>query len=200
MIENTTQTVNGHPDAVLLLAMLDGPSQFVENMEARGQQQLLNSDVLPTDLGFDTTQEDYEALGFTFGDVVEDDPLFMHATLPEGWSRNGTDHSMHSDIVDERGIARIGIFYKAAYYDRCASMHIINVGRDIASKHVYEGDDLDAHSVWPILTEEERQQCIAGLEDYVAMHAQHPDIWVQQGPAAAAFLATLTTAVDADKV
>jgi hypothetical protein len=38
--------------------------------------------------------------------------------LPEGWHIKATDHSMWSNLVDDKGRNRASIFYKAAFYDR----------------------------------------------------------------------------------
>lgn len=89
---------------------------YIEGQEARGQREVVNSDRIPTK----GRSADLEALGFVLGDVDLGDPLFRSATLPAGWSRAGTGHSMYSDIVDANGRPRVSIFYKAAYYDRDA--------------------------------------------------------------------------------
>src|SRR5262245_10694052 len=105
----------------------------IEAQEAQGQREMVASTVLPTEVNFRESDADYEALGFTFGEVVAGDPLFRQATLPEGWSRKGSDHAMWSYVVDERGIERVGVFYKAAFYDRKAGLNIINVGYQAAT-------------------------------------------------------------------
>jgi hypothetical protein len=92
----------------------------IERMEAAGQAQLCVSDVLPMEMR--PSREAYERLGFVFGAPVDGDPLFVHATLPAGWSKAPTDHSMWSKILDAKGRPRVEIFYKAAFYDRRADM------------------------------------------------------------------------------
>lgn len=119
MIENT-----GQRDPIVHLAGSFGPAGFggyIEEMEAAGQRQLVNSQLLPTKLNHDT-EADFLALGFTFGDPDPSDPLFRPATLPEGWTRQGSDHSMWSHLLDGLGRKRVAIFYKAAFYDRRALM------------------------------------------------------------------------------
>jgi hypothetical protein len=98
------------------------PSDAIMAMEAAGQAQLVNSDRLPTDAR--EGDEPYLALGFTFGDPDPSDKMFRPATLPPGWSRKATDHSMWSKLVDELGRERVAIFYKAAFYDRSAFMRL----------------------------------------------------------------------------
>jgi len=173
----------------LLDAMNLGPSGFIEAQEAQGQRQMVNSDVLPTDIGYTHTKEDYEALGFTFGAVVEDDPLFQNATLPEGWSRKGSSHSMWSYIADQRGVERVGIFYKAAFYDRSAHMSITNVGGKLASDFIYGEsslrDDADRtkktlDEMWPILTDLERLAFVQSLHGWVERWRESPHIYGQE--------------------
>ena len=48
---------------------------------------------------------------------------------------------MHSVIKDERGIERASIFYKAAFYDRKASLSLVRVGGKFATSWIY-GDDV----------------------------------------------------------
>lgn len=94
----------------------------IEAQEKRGQQALVASTNMPKELH--PGREAFEALGFTFGQDVDD--IFVSATLPAGWTRAATGHSMHSDILDERGRKRVGVFYKAAFYDRRAHAHLIS--------------------------------------------------------------------------
>lgn len=100
----------------------------VERQEARGQRELNASEMLPKRGTIEREgghygpvwREKLEALGFIFGD--EGDDLFVHCTLPGGWTKKATDHSMWSKLYDEQGRERASIFYKAAYYDRDAHM------------------------------------------------------------------------------
>ena len=136
-IENTTARMQD-PEwlGFLAEAMMGGSSAPIERQERDGQRQLVNSDRLPAKMG---DQAAYEALGFTFGPVDEHDPLFRPATLPAGWERKATDHSMGSVIVDTLGRERVSIFYKAAFYDRSAHMTLISLGWYV-TKHVeYDG-------------------------------------------------------------
>ena len=105
-------------------------------MEREGQAQLVTSDRLPTKCG---DHAPWLALGFTFGDPDSSDPLFMPATLPPGWERKATDHSMGSVIVDTLGRERVSIFYKAAFYDRTANMHLISLSWYVTKAVEYDG-------------------------------------------------------------
>lgn len=115
---------------VHLAGMMGGASRYITEQESAGQAQLVNSTVLPIELQRPDTDADFEALGFTFGEKVDD--LFREATLPEGWTRQGSDHAMWSHIVDDQGRERVAIFYKAAFYDRCSFMRISKVAADDA--------------------------------------------------------------------
>lgn len=103
---------------------MGGNPEAIEAQEARGQQELVNADVVPTQF-YQSKKEDFEALGFIFGEVVTGDPLFQYVTLPPGWKKQATDHSMWVNICDETGKERVSIFYKAAFYDRCAMMEVL---------------------------------------------------------------------------
>lgn len=100
----------------------DSPN-FILEQEAAGQRQLVESEVLPTDLNGDS-KEDFVALGFEFGEEVNGDPLFQKVKLPNGWKKKGGDHDMWSSVVDDKGRERVAVFYKAAHYDRRAHMNI----------------------------------------------------------------------------
>lgn len=129
-IRNTTRDMRDDP-AEPLLALAEGmatgsAASFIERQERDGQRQLVNSDRLPTDRR-GTPDEEWLALGFTFGDPDPQDDMFCPATLPPGWKREGSDHAMWSYLVDELGRRRVGIFYKAAFYDRSAFMRLNSV-------------------------------------------------------------------------
>ena len=122
MIENTNNPTA--LEGLLLGAMIGIPTDdLIGEQEKRGQQQLVNSDRLPTELRDDRAA--FEALGFTLGDPDPADPLFAPVTLPDGWAREASDHDMWSYIVDQLGRRRVAIFYKAAFYDRRADMRIV---------------------------------------------------------------------------
>lgn len=94
----------------------------IERSEARGQQDLVSSTQLPTECSAEDKAK-LEAAGVVFGEPNKDDPMFCDATLPAGWRKVATDHSMWSDLVDGNGVKRGAIFYKAAFYDRNATLY-----------------------------------------------------------------------------
>jgi hypothetical protein len=171
-IEDTTRR---DPALHLFGALVEGTSNYIENMEADGQRQLVNSAKLPTDFNF-CTREEFEALGFTFGEV-DPDGMFQEATLPEGWERKGSDHAMWSYIVDERGFERVAIFYKAAFYDRSAHMSLSNPGRSVASDFLYADTDDTTLDRYDLLTDEEKVDFAETLDSMAQQIERHPDIY-----------------------
>lgn len=158
-IENTSRR-----DPLLHFAgLLGGSDRYIEQMEAAGQRQVVNSDVLPTDSPWD----ELATLGFVRGENVPNDDLFCNVTLPSGWRREGSDHAMWSYIVDERGIHRVAVFYKAAFYDRKAAAHIEHVGYSLASAAVYGDAAPSLPSQWDVLTEDERGEFLSALDGHM---------------------------------
>lgn len=91
----------------------------IEHQEAEGQRDLIRSTHLPKNI-MGASRKQLEDLGFKFHEDV--DNLFVSCELPTGWTKTATDHSMHSNLLDENGRCRALIFYKAAFYDRRAYM------------------------------------------------------------------------------
>ncbi len=93
----------------------------IEAQEAQGQTDFVASETLPREC-IGCTREQLKQIGVRFGENADD--LFVRCSLPEGWSKSATEHSMHSDLLDEQGRKRGGIFYKAAFYDRSAHISL----------------------------------------------------------------------------
>ena len=126
-IRNTTADMRDPVNQMGMIAeaiVTGSPETFITGQERAGQHELVHSDSLPAKCD----KAAFEALGFTFGDPDPADPLFMPATLPAGWEKRATDHSMGSVIVDPLGRERVSIFYKAAFYDRSAHMSLVGLG------------------------------------------------------------------------
>lgn len=94
-------------------------SEAIYASEARGQQEMIRSESLPS-RNLRCTDADLEAMGIELGPPFDEDPLFRPALIPDGWTRDGTAHNMWSEILDERGRKRLRVFYKAAFHDRAA--------------------------------------------------------------------------------
>lgn len=153
----------------------------IERQEAAGQRTLVASAMLPKEIN-GATREQLTALGFKFGADV--DELFVQCELPPGWTKRGTDHSMHSDVLDEKGRKRAGIFYKAAFYDRRADMsvgrrYLIESWRDGSSDQMRRCDVTDCGQVIKEFGEVGRTDWdgMRALEATATawLDAQHPD-------------------------
>jgi hypothetical protein len=118
-VTNTAERAKTNPLGMLLDAMAGGPDNAIERMEAAGQAELCMSDVLPS-RGIEKVREMIESAGGSIGSLVHGDTIFVNVTLPAGWKKRSTDHSMWSELIDDKGRRRAGIFYKAAFYDRSA--------------------------------------------------------------------------------
>lgn len=97
------------------------PSAGILRQEAQGQRELATADVLPSKVDAESRTA-LEAAGVVFGEAVPGDPLFQYATLPTGWKKQATEHSMWSVLLDAQGRKRATVGYKAAFYDRWAQL------------------------------------------------------------------------------
>lgn len=114
------------PESLFFESLIKGTTAgTIEGQEARGQHSFVTSDTLPVD-GLSRCRPVLEAAGAVFGEVCPKDPIFQFVTLPPGWSKKPTDHSMWSILVDAEGKERAAIFYKAAFYDRSAHILLSN--------------------------------------------------------------------------
>ncbi len=120
---NTAREAEDDPTALLMLGIFGGDGKDIERQEAQGQASFVGSDTLPTQMGAED-EATLERFGVKFHSVVEGDPLFQYATLPAGWSKKQTNHSMWSKLVDDKGRERAAMFYKAAFYDRGAHLQM----------------------------------------------------------------------------
>ena len=101
------------------LPIFGGSSNAILAQEAQGQKELVKSDTLPTE-NLEACRKMIEKAGGKIGPIVVGDPLFTVVDLPKGWTKRATEHSMGSELLDEKGRVRATIFYKAAFYDRNA--------------------------------------------------------------------------------
>jgi hypothetical protein len=169
MIENTSQR-----DPMLHLLGTAGPggqTRYIEEMEAAGQRQVVNNAVIPTR----APDAELAALGFVLGDPVDGDRLFRHVTLPDGWAKEGSDHSMWSYIVDQHGRRRVSVFYKAAFYDRDAFASIKTLASYVAD--VIRGEaklTIDDEWATPRALCEAAEAEIARMEKSIAEYQEPP--------------------------
>lgn len=118
-MKRTTNTAN-EPRIDWLFGM---NPRAIENQEAEGQKELVNSEQLPAKLnGYrnESPIEQYKKMGIEVIGQSEGDELFLDVKLPDGWKKEATDHSMWNKLVDDKGRQRAMFFYKAAFYDRDA--------------------------------------------------------------------------------
>lgn len=87
----------------------------IERQEAQGQADFVANDTLPIKCNY-CKRSELEGMGIVYGEPVDD--LFVEVQLPPGWKKQPTEHSMWSDLLDDKGRKRASIFYKAAFYDR----------------------------------------------------------------------------------
>lgn len=123
VVTNTTVEARRNPMVPLAEAIVHGGSGSIEASEARGQQELVHSNTLPSEMQKED-RDTLEAAGVVFGKVVGGDSLFIQCTLPEGWTKKPASHPMWSELLDEKGRKRASIFYKAAFYDRKARLDV----------------------------------------------------------------------------
>lgn len=126
-------------DLILLETLITGDiSGAIERQEKRGKIALKNSFNLPIKYNGDLKeQREYSNSLKSMGIKIleESDDLFMKVELPEGWKIKPTDHSMWSNLIDDKGRERASIFYKAAFYDREAFISFnrrFNISYEIA--------------------------------------------------------------------
>lgn len=93
----------------------------IEKQEAQGQANFVADKTLPIEC-INCSRDQLKKMGILFGEVVDD--LFISCKLPKGWCKKPTEHSMWSDLLDEKGRIRAHIFYKAAFYDRHAHISL----------------------------------------------------------------------------
>jgi hypothetical protein len=136
-----------NPESFMAETLTRGTGDAIIASESRGQQQLVNSTLLPTQGTEDPAR--WETMGIALGAVLPGDPLFREAKLPPGWSKQPTEHSMWSDLVDDRGRVRAHIFYKAAFYDRRADIRL--AGRFQIEMAPAVGDNWDGPLCYRVL-------------------------------------------------
>jgi hypothetical protein len=171
-------------EEVLLTALATGSSEVgILAQEARGQAEMVQSEVIPRDL---SGRDELEALGFTFGEPLPSDPMFMPASLPEGWRREGSEHAMWSYILDDFGRRRVSVFYKAAFYDRKAHAGPVHLSSYLY-ECVYEGIAPTVGGDWPAESMVTELAAMAAREDDEARkwreeygHVESSDKWAAE--------------------
>lgn len=140
------------PPLVHLVEAMGRGSDMIPDQEARGQSSFVNSTTLPSNVRGENARETLESYGVKFLEVVDGDPMFQHVELPEGWSKQASDHAMWSYLVDDKGRKRASIFYKAAFYDRDA---FLNLNRRFSPIHDYTLREKEGVGVTRVMDGEE---------------------------------------------
>ena len=133
---NTSREANNNPPSILARTMFGGTTQLIEGMEAQGQTEFVDSEVLPVDFieypGGNhvkapcKSSKILESLGVEFLGPVDDDDQFQYVRLPDGWKKVPLEHtSLWSELRNESDEVIAQIFYKAAFYDRHAHLSIV---------------------------------------------------------------------------
>ena len=105
--------------------LFGGNPRAIENQEAEGQCQLSEASQLPRTDGYEDLRKEYEKIGIKVLKETKDDELFYDVKLPNDWKVKPTEHSMWSELVDDKEKVIATIFYKAAFYDRNAHCRLI---------------------------------------------------------------------------
>lgn len=169
-IEDTSRRA---PELHLLGMLGQSRAGYIEDMEAAGGQQFTaDIELMPAQGPW----PELVALGFAEPEPT-DDELFVRTRLPKGWTKRTLDDPRGGEALDERGVARVSTFYKAAFYDRKADCNLIAPGRHLATEGIY-GDEPPARpALWGVLTAEERQDYLDSIDDYLKRAKEHPDIY-----------------------
>lgn len=104
----------------IMFAAFLGPKE-IERQEAREQRTACAKVMIGREMDTETRRALTEA-GVVF--TGEGDDVLEKVQLPAGWRLVPTDHSMWSHLVDAGGGVRAKCFYKGAFYDRRADVHI----------------------------------------------------------------------------
>jgi hypothetical protein len=155
------------------------------------QSSFINRSTLPTcviENGNYCTTEILRAAGVKFLLTEEEHGLLQCVELPKGWTKQPTEDSRLSSLVDDKGRERASIFYKAR---REANMRLttrFNVKRVYAHGTVVatvtDGEEV-IHATEPVRKPEECRAAVAVLDNVVATAAtwldeRYPD-WRNPG-------------------
>lgn len=176
---NTTSAMrNDTAERLLLLgdSWNHGPGQFIEEQEANGQREIVHSAVIPTDIR-GASEDDLKSLGFDLGPVVDGDPMFRRADLPDGWTRDGSEHAMWSYLLDGLGRRRASIFYKAAFYDRSAFLSLMTV-KGYVSDRAYDNKRIVLDDTWAT-----KDAVLAAIDELRAYDVEQAQFWTEHGDA-----------------
>ena len=116
------------PDlAEMYLALVAGPAAYGKAMN----QEALRADTLPRELRGERTREILQSWGVVFEDQLPEghglsgsSELMQTVILPPGWHKRGDGGGYWTNVLDDLGRKRASYFYKGAFYDRDAFLHL----------------------------------------------------------------------------
>lgn len=184
------QPSNSDLAAFLAAAQIGGTGEAIQHVERQGQLDfVLDDDFMPVNGDWNAL----EAFGFASPEPT-DDALFARTALPAGWTKAAEEHEMGSVVLDERGVPRVSVFYKAAFYDRQASFTVLDVAEHLATKVVYGTGAAGLPDLWPVLTEAERAGFEARMREYQGVMAANPAQWTARQPRVDQIIAAIEAA------
>lgn len=100
-------------------------NQVVGIEEKEGQCSMIGGTRLPKRISR-VNKTSWEELSQRCGIQIagDSDELFYQVQLPDGWQIVGGDHPMWTTLKDDKGRGRALVFYKAAWYDERAELHL----------------------------------------------------------------------------
>ncbi|MCB0383912.1 MAG: hypothetical protein KDD43_00865 [Bdellovibrionales bacterium] len=98
-------------------------NKFAEIEEAAGQKAFVESNVLPTQMSREAKAK-LEEMGVEFLGKTKGTRIFQDVKLPDGWSRIATEHTMWSELLNEKGEVVAEVFYKASSHDKRAELQM----------------------------------------------------------------------------
>lgn len=117
-------------------------------------------------------------LGFVKGEPAPgDDLLFIHATLPSGWTYQEITYSYTSYLLDERKIRRVAVNVRANLRPRFAYMRILDVGTDLAADAIYNDGPAMLPDEWSKLTDAEQSAFRGALDSYRESSLRNPRVY-----------------------
>lgn len=93
----------------------DGINDFMDYKE---EEKKINEN------NYQYTKKKYEEMGIKIINEMLEDSELIEVKLPEGWKKQYTDHSMWTNIINEKGDKVFEYFYKSNPWDREAFSNI----------------------------------------------------------------------------
>lgn len=135
-------------EMMMLLHAMEGENFSLENLGKAGHNKFPKYHLMAKEMLPDRTS--WEKLGFSFMDMMGDTVL-CKALMPKGWRIEATNHSMWSNIYDDKDNLRGEMFYKDSSRDREAHMSLIRryaihkeyIDEDRTTCEIYFGNPIE---------------------------------------------------------